>query len=317
MLAAIPLFGSRVSPRCLFSESMIVARVEAGDVVSRSEHCIKGLSEDALLDELVELGVETLVCGGADQAFIENADMCGIKVIPNVAGEVEMVLQALGQGRLTPGFGLQRDLKVGGPPPAIPRQPVFDCLSCPSRACLKGLACPRGLANRSTEVAESDARIMEVAADVSCEEERKLCRVAELVHFGLGMGYRRVGVAFCVEMFREAEILCDVLKRFFEVVPVCCRIGTRTDVAHAGPVACNVIAQADALNARHTQLNLMVGLCIGCDLLFSAHSQAPATTLFVKDKSLANNPVGALYSSYYLDDLMSEPATPKPQGGLS
>ena len=52
------------------------------------------------------------------------------------------------------------------------------------------------------------------------------------------MGYRRIGLAFCWELFREAETLSGVLSRFFEVKPVCCRIGSdvRGDPLTRGPV---------------------------------------------------------------------------------
>ena len=135
------------------------------------------------------------------------------------------------------------------------------------------------------------------------------------------MEYKRLGVAFCVEMFREAEILCSVLGRFFDVIPVCCRIGStlKEDAARGEgthSVVCNAIGQAQVLNHGHTDLNLIVGLCVGCDILFTEHSAAPVTTLFVKDKSLANNPVGALYSRYYLDDLIEESALDRKKGVL-
>ena len=54
------------------------------------------------------------------------------------------------------------------------------------------------------------------------------------------------------------------------------------------------------LNQAGTELNVIVGLCMGADCVFARDSQAPVTTLFVKDRSLANNPIGAVYSEYYL-----------------
>jgi len=33
------------------------------------------------------------------------------------------------------------------------------------------------------------------------------------------------------------------------------------------------------------------------------------TTLFVKDKSLVNNPIGAIYSDYYLNEVTRAPAS--------
>jgi uncharacterized metal-binding protein len=45
----------------------------------------------------------------------------------------------------------------------------------------------------------------------------------------------------------------------------------------------------------------MVGLCVGHDSLFLKYSKAFTTVLIAKDRVLAHNPVGALYTtgSYY------------------
>jgi uncharacterized metal-binding protein len=50
-------------------------------------------------------------------------------------------------------------------------------------------------------------------------------------------------------------------------------------------------------------LNVLVGLNLGMDCIFTGASEAPVTTLFVKDRMLANNPVGAIYSDYYLTEI--------------
>jgi len=112
MLFAIPLFGSRVSPRCLFAEEMMLVEVIDGVIASSQNHFIGGLSDDKLLDELVELGVDTLICGGVTREFIEDAKVCGLNVINNVAGETPEILEALKEGRLVSGFGLSKN---GGP----------------------------------------------------------------------------------------------------------------------------------------------------------------------------------------------------------
>ncbi len=316
MMAAIPLFGSRVSPRCLFSHEMVLVQVEDGIIKSRVNHALSEPTEDALLDELVELGVDTLVCGGVDQDFIEDAHICRIAVINNVAGEVEVVIQALKEGRLAAGFGLSRERETAAACPEAPAVEVH-CLQCAEKACMEGKACPLAPFAAVPIMEPLKLQMAEVAADVSAAEGPKLCRVAEVVHFALGMGYKRIGVAFCVEMFQEAEILCGVLSRFFEVVPVCCRIGAAPPGEAAGErgSCCNVAGQAEVLNRRNTHLNVMVGLCVGCDILFAGKSAAPATTLFVKDKSLANNPVGALFSRYHLDGIVEKSGLAALKGG--
>ena len=64
---------------------------------------------------------------------------------------------------------------------------------------------------------------------------------------------------------------------------------------------CNPIAQAVLLNEQKTQLNIVVGLCVGHDSLFYKYSDAMVTTLITKDRVLAHNPAGAVYCAegYY------------------
>jgi uncharacterized metal-binding protein len=88
-----------------------------------------------------------------------------------------------------------------------------------------------------------------------------------------------------------------VLRRFFEVVPVGCRLGG------GATAACDPSRVAAYLNSHKTELNVLVGFCVGADSIFTRGSAAPVTTVFVKDKSLANNPIGAVYSHYYLTDI--------------
>ena len=61
---------------------------------------------------------------------------------------------------------------------------------------------------------------------------------------------------------------------------------------------CNPIAQARLLNNAKTDLNLVVGLCIGHDILFLKNAQAPSTVLIVKDRVLGHNPAAAIYLSH-------------------
>jgi uncharacterized metal-binding protein len=74
---------------------------------------------------------------------------------------------------------------------------------------------------------------------------------------------------------------------------------------------CNPIFQARILNEQKTDLNVIVGLCVGHDSLFIKHSDALVTTLVTKDRVLAHNPAAALYTSgFYYKRLL------KPKGKL-
>jgi uncharacterized metal-binding protein len=61
---------------------------------------------------------------------------------------------------------------------------------------------------------------------------------------------------------------------------------------------CNPIGQARLLNEAGTELNIVVGLCVGHDSLFFRHSEAPVTVLVAKDRVTGHNPVAALYTSH-------------------
>ena len=64
---------------------------------------------------------------------------------------------------------------------------------------------------------------------------------------------------------------------------------------------CNPIFQAKLMNHEKTELNILLGLCVGHDSLFFKYAQAPTTVLAVKDRVTGHNPLAAIYtaSSYY------------------
>ena len=138
-------------------------------------------------------------------------------------------------------------------------------------------------------------------------------RLQEICEFAHKMGYKRIGLAFCVGLRREAAILSRILERQgFEVVSVICKVGRvpkeRIGVKDEEKInigapesMCNPIAQAKILNQEKTQFNILLGLCVGHDSLFFKYAQAPTTVFAVKDRVLGHNPLAALYTaeSYY------------------
>ena len=306
MRVAIPLYGRRVSPRFAYSKAMLVADVLDGAVVRQDTVNTQATTDRQRLEQLTGLGIDVFICGAADPEFLTEAGGQDIRIVPDVAGDVDEVLSLLVRGRLIPGHGTYADASAAesaGP---------LDCINCLDRICLSGGTCPGIIPELHCSRSAADhGRILDVAADIALETDRRLCRVAEFVHFCHGMGYKHVGVAFCVQLLRETMILTHLLRRFLRVSAVCCKVGGQlldedADAPGAQRIACNPIGQAAELNRVGTDINALVGLCMGCDLLFDRHSVAPVTTLFVKDRCLANNPVGALYSNYYLTELADQ-----------
>jgi uncharacterized metal-binding protein len=191
---------------------------------------------------------------------------------------------------------------------------VYHCAECRARACTKGgdfpAACPSVDAAPQVTAATAQAgadpwacQVMTVASTVARRDDGTLrTRVEETIAFCRQMGFATLGVAFCVALAKEARRLCDELDAAgFTVVPVCCKVGGTT-LEHYGietggsraATACHPVAQAELCNARATDLNLLVGLCVGHDVLFTRHATSPVTTLVVKDRALQHNPVEAL-----------------------
>ncbi|MFO7558779.1 MAG: DUF1847 domain-containing protein [Desulfobacterales bacterium] len=137
----------------------------------------------------------------------------------------------------------------------------------------------------------------------------KLTRVEEMVLYARLQGHRKIGLAFCVGLSQEAELFTNLLfNEGFEVVSVCCMCGALSadDVSlpdedkifpgHRQPM-CNPIGQAMVLDNEGCDFNIILGLCVGDDTLFIKHSKAPVSVLAVKDRVLAHNPLGALYTA--------------------
>ena len=64
---------------------------------------------------------------------------------------------------------------------------------------------------------------------------------------------------------------------------------------------CNPLLQAEILNHEETELNIVLGLCVGHDALFLKKAKAFCTVLAAKDRVTGHNPLAALYTlhSYY------------------
>jgi uncharacterized metal-binding protein len=138
-------------------------------------------------------------------------------------------------------------------------------------------------------------------------------RLVEICEFAERLGYRRLGLAFCIGLAGEAARVEEVLKTWgFEVVSAVCKAG-KTSKALIGirdeekifqgtdESMCNPVFQAELLNRAATQFNILVGLCVGHDSLFFKYAQAPTTVLAVKDRVTGHNPLAAIYlaDTYY------------------
>jgi uncharacterized metal-binding protein len=138
-------------------------------------------------------------------------------------------------------------------------------------------------------------------------------RMLEIVEFAQKMGYRRLGLAFCAGLAKEAVIVNQLLTNHgFEITSVACKVGgipkEEIGIKEEQKIfigrhesMCNPILQAMVVNEAKTDFNVLLGLCVGHDSLFFKYAEAPTTVLAVKDRVTGHNPLAALYISgnYY------------------
>ncbi|KAA6140403.1 MAG: DUF1847 domain-containing protein [[Clostridium] symbiosum] len=156
-----------------------------------------------------------------------------------------------------------------------------------------------------------DGTIARASAKIEGNYYCRKTRVEETVLFIKAIGAKRVGIATCAGLINEAKTFSKILKKNgIDHVSVICKVGSRDKTEMGLPEEdkikpgtfepmCNPVLQARYLNRAGTDLNIVIGLCVGHDALFNKHSEAPVTTLIAKDRVLGHNPVAALYCHYY------------------
>lgn len=199
------------------------------------------------------------------------------------------------------------------------------CAKCGVYACYKGELdklppfCPMKDSSDIYEEAAT-AYLEPLAGNLACNSARTEAagygvwpRVKEIMEFSNRAGFSKLGLAFCVGLRNEAKSVSQIFEsNGFEVASVMCKTGSRPKeelgikdeekVRPGQPEAmCNPIAQAKLLNRAGTQLNVLLGLCVGHDSLFIKYSEAPITVLAVKDRVTGHNPLAAVYAAHYYE----------------
>ncbi len=183
------------------------------------------------------------------------------------------------------------------------------CAQCKHRKCYrKAQNCTKiTLEENKAAYTEDKLALMQASA---CTEGRfygNLTRLEETAEFCKFMGYKKIGIAFCVGLGQEAALIAEYLGKFFEVHSVCCKVcgvdkkefELEQIKADDREVMCNPIMQAKVLNNDGAEFCVTVGLCVGHDALFTGACSVPVSCLVAKDRVLAHNPLGAVYSRYW------------------
>ena len=183
---------------------------------------------------------------------------------------------------------------------------IPQCARCESKECRDGKDCFSQTHRHRPLYYDDISKLQQAASAIEARYYGKETRLGEIILFAKELGYKRIGLAFCIGLSEEAKIIEEIFSRHFEVVSVCCKVcgidkkdfGLHRISSENAEVMCNPAGQAQMLNEAETQLNVICGLCVGHDAIFSKVSKAPVTTLIAKDRVLAHNPAAAIYSQY-------------------
>lgn len=137
-------------------------------------------------------------------------------------------------------------------------------------------------------LAQYNAHDRNIMKNAEAAKSNKHDRVDEIMAFASSSGMKKIGIAFCVNFKKEAAKLNDILvTNGFEVFSVDCKYGKiKKDelIPGAKGLLCNPAGQASYLKEHQCELNIMMGLCVGHDMVFNLHSEVPVSPLIVKDR---------------------------------
>lgn len=101
-----------------------------------------------------------------------------------------------------------------------------DCANCPTHACYtKGVNCTGVSLEAVKETyTEEELKLMQAAAYVEGTFYSNICRLQETAEFAKAMGYKKLGMSFCIGLNAEARYIAKYFKQQgFEFYSVCCK----------------------------------------------------------------------------------------------
>jgi uncharacterized metal-binding protein len=137
---------------------------------------------------------------------------------------------------------------------------------------------------------EKDLQILKQADD---SLDPRIDRVNEIIAYAKESNLKTIGIANCTTFIKEANQLeATLTDAGFVVEKVHCKFGKvpfNDLIPGYTGISCNPAGQAKYLEEKGTELNIMMGLCLGHDMIFNAKSKAPVTPLLVKDRKLKHH----------------------------
>ena len=190
----------------------------------------------------------------------------------------------------------------------------MDCTKCTLKGCRKSSPC----SDRSNDYVEryssqENQHYTKTASSlIDNGRAGTLTRIEEIIEYSKLSGYKHIGVAYCYGLEKEAVVLRKYLeKENFKLAMVSCTVDGLKE-SQIDPdkindtVSCNPLGQANVLNSAGVELTILMGLCLGHDIILQKNLTMDFSTFIVKDRVTNHNPLLGLPDYKASEDLFIE-----------
>jgi len=172
----------------------------------------------------------------------------------------------------------------------------MNCLNCKNKICKLNKVCPSvqyEVQNVKQKYLQDDTQktIQAAAQLVDNGRAGTLSRLEETIEFIKLMKYQKVGVAYCFgleHLSRELKIIMK--KNGINITAItCCTSGIlQSDInfeSNINNFSCNPIGQAEQLNIEGCDFVMILGICLGHDIILQRNLKCDFSTILVKDRT--------------------------------
>jgi uncharacterized metal-binding protein/rhodanese-related sulfurtransferase len=190
----------------------------------------------------------------------------------------------------------------------------MDCTKCTTKGCRDSQPCFDRHEEYLHKYAVDDNQMIVRSASELVDNGRAgtLNRLEEIVEYAKSRNYKILGVAYCYGLEKEAKLLQIHLSNAgFQTAMISCTVDGVTE-ADINPektsqaVSCNPIGQANVINGSGAELTILMGLCLGHDIMIQKQLNMDFTTWLVKDRVSQHRPLDGLPGYHSAEDLFLE-----------
>ncbi len=190
----------------------------------------------------------------------------------------------------------------------------MDCTLCTAKGCRTNIPCT-DYSHEYIDFYQKEEILTTIRSASELVDDGRagnLSRLEEIVAYAGLKNYRTLGVAYCYGMEKEAVLLKKYLKNEgVEPVMVSCTVDglkeSQIDSAKCvDSISCNPLGQANILNSSSVDFTILMGLCLGHDILIQKALTMDFTTWLVKDRVTMHRPMEGLPGYKSVEDSFME-----------